>query len=57
MRENALLQPTEIVEDINNDALIFTLLNTRSLPKHAIDIHHDKSIMGSDIVFLTETRQ
>ena len=35
---------------------VFTLLNCRSLKKHAIDICNDKELMSSDLVFFTETQ-
>ena len=33
----------------------FLLLNTRSFPKHAIDISKDKRLYQTDILCLTET--
>ena len=56
MRDNSYLKPIEVIDDIDENSLTFTLLNTRSLSKHSIDIKHDKSIMNSDIIFFTETQ-
>ena len=39
----------------SHDSLTITLLNTRSLKKHAIDIKSDKRLMETDILCLTET--
>ena len=37
-------------------SLTISLLNTRSLKKHATDINADKSLKDCDILFLTETQ-
>ena len=37
-------------------SLAFSLLDTRSLPKHAIDIANDSIIYASDVMCLTETQ-
>ena len=40
----------------SNNSLIVTLINTRSIRKHAVDIACDKVLMESDIVGFTETQ-
>ena len=39
----------------DSDNFVITLLNVRSLKKHAIDLRYDKQIHNSDILALTET--
>ena len=39
----------------STDSITFTLLNTRSLRKHAKDIKSDKHLMDTDVLCLTET--
>ena len=41
---------------VSSSSLIITLLNTRSLNKHAIDILHDSILVESDIIGITETQ-
>ena len=41
---------------LSSDSLTFTLLNTRSLSRHAIDIAHDPQLLNTDILCLTETQ-
>ena len=40
---------------VNNRSLTISLLNTRSLKKHAVDIVKESRLMDSDIICLTET--
>ena len=40
----------------NNQPIVITLLNIRSLRKHSIDLKHDTQIFGSDVLLLTETQ-
>ena len=40
----------------NNQPIVITLLNIRSLRKHSIDLKHDTRIFGSDVLLLTETQ-
>ena len=56
LRNNSVLQPVKSISPINNDSLTITLLNTRSLGKHAIDISADDGLCNSDILALTETQ-
>ena len=41
---------------LSYNLLFFTLINTRSLKKYAIDIASDSRLMKNDILFLTETQ-
>ena len=66
----ANVEATDEYERLNNEALFvpptistvsprtltLTLLNTRSLRKHAIDITSDSRLTESDALFLTETQ-
>ena len=56
MRENLSLKTTPNEELHNENELKISLLNVRSLKKHAIDIKHEKSITESDLIFMTETQ-
>ncbi|XP_066927647.1 ATP-dependent DNA helicase pif1-like [Clytia hemisphaerica] len=57
MRENLSLKTTTDEELLNENELKISLLNVRSLKKHAIDIKHDKSIYSeSGLIFMTETQ-
>ena len=56
MRENCQYNRIEDIGKISDDSLIVTLLNTRSLAKHAIDIFCDKLLMESDVIGFTETQ-
>lgn len=49
------LQPVECIHR-GEDSLTVTLLNTRSLHEHAIDILNDEELMESDLLMLTETQ-
>ena len=40
----------------DNQPIVITLLNIRSLRKHSIDLKHDTRIFGSDVLLLTETQ-
>ena len=44
------------VLSLSPSILVFTLLNTRSLRRHAVDIASDLRLIESDILFLTETQ-
>ena len=41
-------------EDLNDSSLTISLLNTRSLNKHLIDIAHDERRLKNDVICLTE---
>ena len=56
MRENCQYSPVENGGELSNDSLIVTLLNTRSLRKHAHDIFCDGILMESDIIGFTESQ-
>ncbi|XP_066927184.1 uncharacterized protein [Clytia hemisphaerica] len=56
MRENLSLKTTTDEELLNDNGLKISLLNVRSLKKHAIDIKHDRSISESGLIFMTETQ-
>ena len=43
-------------EDLNDSSLTISLLNTRSLNKHLIDIAHDERLLKNDVICLTETQ-
>ena len=43
-------------EDLNDSSLTTSLLNTRSLNKHLIDIAHDERLLKNDVICLTETQ-
>ena len=55
MRNNHAMMPVERLASLA-ESLTITMLNTRSLRKHAIDIASDELIIDSDIVLLTETQ-
>ena len=42
--------------DISDDTLVITLLNTRSLHRHAVDILNDQELLNTDVLCLTETQ-
>ena len=54
LRQEASIKP--VCSVLTDDSLTVTLLNTRSLIKHAIDIALDKSITDTDLLCLTETQ-
>ena len=56
MRKNCQLPPIEDFGSLEEDTLTITLLNTRSLPKHSLDIAADAILMECDIMCLTETQ-
>ena len=56
LRNTSMLQQVRSISPINNESLTITLLNTRSLSKHAIDISADNALCNSDILALTETQ-
>ena len=55
MRRECLLEPL-CNADTSDYALVITLLNTRSLQKHAIDIFNDHVLLNTDVLCLTETQ-
>ena len=54
--QTEIILSVEIVEDTHQESLIETLLNVRSLNKHAIDLALDERLAKSDIIYLTETQ-
>ena len=57
MRSESVLEPLLYNTNTTSDAtLTVTLLNTRSLHRHAIDISHDRVILNTDVLCLTETQ-
>ena len=55
MRAETFLS-VKIVEDTHQESLIVTLLNVRSLNKHATDLALDERLSKSDIIYLTQTQ-
>ena len=55
LREQCVINMSEGYPMIES-SLNISLLNTRSLSKHAIDIAYDTNLMASDIICLTETQ-
>ena len=56
LRKEYPVEPIEDCAPLSESSLTITLLNTRSLPKHAIDIAYDNIILESDLICLTETQ-
>ena len=56
LRENYEMKPIDTCSAVSLSCLTITLLNTRSLKKHAVDIAADEVIKDCDIIFLTETQ-
>ena len=56
MRENHAMKPNDTCRAVSLSSLTITLLNTRSLKKHAVDIAADEVLTNSDNMFLTETK-
>ena len=56
LRNTSVLQAVKSINVLSNKSLTITLLNTRSLSKHAIDISVDNALLNSDILALTETQ-
>ena len=56
MRKKYAIRPIDSCSTLSPTSLTITLLNTRSLMKHAVDIAADEVIKNSDIIFLTETK-
>ena len=54
LRIESPLVPTEDLEFVEEN-LTITLLNTRSMRKHALDIKYSKCLVNSDLICLTET--
>ena len=55
MRAECVLEPL-CTTAISVDTLVITLLNTRSLQRHAIDIFGDWELLNTDVLCLTETQ-
>ena len=56
LRENYAMKPIDACCATLLSSLTITLLNTRSLEKHAVDIAADEVLKDCDIIFLTETQ-
>ena len=56
MRKNHVMRPIDTCSTVSSSSLTPTLLNTRSLMKHAVDIAANEVIKESNIIFLTETQ-
>ena len=56
LRENYAMKTIDTCSAASLSCLTITLLNTRSLKKHAVDIAADEVIKDCDIIFLTETQ-
>ena len=56
MRKNHSMTCIDICSPESPCSLTISLLNTRSLKKHAIDIDADKALKDCDIILLTETQ-
>ena len=56
LRENYAMKPIDTCCATLLSCLTITLLNTRSLKKHAVDIAADEFSKDCDIIFLTETQ-
>ena len=56
MRTECLIQPFDIPDFLSNNTITITLLNTRSLQRHAADIASDYRFFNTDILCLTETQ-
>ena len=55
MRAECKLEPLHNA-NTSDDTLVITLLNTRSLHRHAVDIWNDQELLNTDILCLTETQ-
>ena len=56
MRTESILELAHDCNPVNLESLTITLLNTRSLCKHSVDISCDHSLVDNDILCLTETQ-
>ena len=56
MRNECLIEPLPVADFNSRGSLTITLLNTRSLQRHAIDIAHEQRLLDTDILCLTETQ-
>ena len=56
MRNECTLEPLRFANEPSDDTLSITLLNTRSLNRHAVDIASDKDLLNTDLLCLTETQ-
>ena len=55
MRTECTLEPLHNVKTMDG-TLVITLLNTRSLCRHAVDIFNDRELLNTDALCLTETQ-
>ena len=55
-RRECVVEPLHNADASPCATLTVTLLNTRSLPRHAIDISHDQVLLNTDVLCLTETQ-
>ena len=55
LQKGSIMKPCEDLT-MTKSSLTFSLLDTRSLPKHVVDIANDSIIYASDIMCLTETQ-
>lgn len=55
MRENLSIHHAQ-KNKVTKDSFTLTLLNVRSLTKHAKDVQHDENIMDSDVLMFTESQ-
>ena len=49
------IKPLATCGNMSNSSIIISLLNTRSLNRYAVDISHDRQLLESDLICLTET--
>ena len=56
LRKECPIEPLHEADLVSNNTLTITLLNTRSLHRHALDIVHDKKLQNTDVLCLTETQ-
>ena len=56
MRRECEIEPLYNADSISEATLTVTLLNTRSLHRHAVDISHDQVLLNTDVLCLTETQ-
>ena len=54
LRQEYSVEPIEDYDLVSDSTLTITLLNTRSLRKHTIDIVHDNILMDTDVICLTK---
>ena len=56
MRDESVITPNANCGMLTDNSLTITLLNVRSLPKHAIDISHSEMLLQTDVFCFTETQ-